>query len=75
MDGVDVIEAMAKRRGFRFKGGDYDLEKAALTLLQDYRDGAIGRISLETPESRSAMLQSLIATPPDEAADHSLPDA
>ncbi len=30
--------------------------EAALTLLQDYRSGALGRISLETPESRSTML-------------------
>ncbi len=56
IDGADLIEAVAKRRGFRLKGGAYDFEKAALTLLQDYRDGTIGRISLETPDTRSAML-------------------
>lgn len=57
MDGADLIEAVAKRRGYRLKGGDYDEEKAALMILQDYRSGAMGRISLETPETRSAMLQ------------------
>ncbi|HZW25068.1 MAG TPA: ribosome biogenesis GTPase YlqF [Gallionella sp.] len=56
LDGASLIEAIAQRRGFRIKGGDYDLEKAALTLLQDYRDGALGRISLETPDSRREML-------------------
>ena len=56
MDAVDVIEAVAQKRGFRIKGGDLDLEKAAHTLLQDYRTGAIGRISLETPSTRPAML-------------------
>ncbi len=56
LDGPAVIEAIARKRGFRLKGGDFDLEKAALTLLQDYRDGVLGRISLETPESRAAML-------------------
>ena len=56
LDGVGVIEAIALRRGFRLKGGAFDLEKAALTMLQDYRDGALGRISLETPELRKAML-------------------
>ena len=55
-DGADLIAAVAKRRGFRLKGGEYDYEKAALTLLQDYRDGTIGRISLETPETRKQML-------------------
>ena len=56
MDGADLIEAVAKRRGFRLKGGAYDFEKAALMLLQDYRDGTIGRISLETPDTRKEML-------------------
>ncbi len=58
IDGVSVIEGVAKRRGYRLKGGEFDLEKAAHTLLQDYRTGALGRISLETPESRSALLAS-----------------
>jgi ribosome biogenesis GTPase A len=56
MDGADVIAAIAKRRGYLLKGGEPDLEKAALMLLQDYRTGALGRISLETTKSRSAML-------------------
>lgn len=56
MDGADVIAAIAQKRGYRLKGGAPDLEKAALMLLQDYRSGALGRISLETPESRSTML-------------------
>ena len=38
------------------KGGGLDLEKAAQILLQDYRDGALGRISLETPQTRAAMI-------------------
>jgi len=57
MDGADAIAAIAKKRGYRLKGGDYDLEKTALALLQDYRTGALGRISLETPQSRAAMLE------------------
>ena len=57
LDGEGLIEAVARRRGFLVKGGGIDLEKAALTLLQDYRDGALGRISLETPASREEMLQ------------------
>jgi ribosome biogenesis GTPase A len=57
MDGADVIAAIAQKRGYRIKGGDPDLEKTALMLLQDYRTGALGRISLETPQSRSIMLE------------------
>lgn len=56
MDGIAVVESVGKRRGFRVKGGALDLEKAALTLLQDYRDGRLGRITLETPATRARMI-------------------
>jgi ribosome biogenesis GTPase A len=41
---------MGIKRGFRQKGGDLDFEKASHTFLGDYRSGALGRISLETPD-------------------------
>jgi ribosome biogenesis GTPase A len=41
------------------KGGGVDLEKAARILLDDYRSGALGRISLESPATRGAMLASV----------------
>ncbi len=58
MDGVEVIEAIAKKRGCLLKGrgGEPDLEKAAMILLTEYRGGKLGRISLETPGTRAAML-------------------
>ena len=56
MDAVDLLEAVAKRRGFRLKGGEFDMEKTAVTFLVDYRSGAIGRVSLETPDSRNEMM-------------------
>jgi ribosome biogenesis GTPase A len=62
MDGHALIEAVARQRGYRIKGGEYDFEKASLTLLQEYRDGALGRISLETPASRAEMLAQLHAS-------------
>ncbi|MDD2775160.1 MAG: ribosome biogenesis GTPase YlqF [Gallionella sp.] len=56
LDGMGVVEAIAKKRGClqRGRGGLLDLEKAAMILLTDYRSGALGRISLETPETRKA---------------------
>lgn len=56
LDAVAIIEAIARRRGLLQRGGQSDLEKAANVLLQDYRDGLLGRISLETPATRRAML-------------------
>lgn len=61
LDGAALLELIAERRGCRSKGGHLDLEKAALILLGDYRSGALGPISLETPESRQAMLANALA--------------
>jgi ribosome biogenesis GTPase A len=62
MDGVSVLEAIAKKRGClrQGRGGELDLEKAAMILLTEYRAGKIGRISLETPETRAAMLAAAV---------------
>ena len=59
-DAVGVLEAVAGKRGCLIKGsgGELDLAKAALILLTDYRSGALGRISLETPQTRADMLRS-----------------
>ncbi len=56
MDGIAVVEGVAARRGYRQKGGDLDFEKASHIFLQDYRTGTLGRISLETPETRAVRL-------------------
>jgi ribosome biogenesis GTPase A len=56
VDAIGVVENVAARRGFRVRGGDFDFEKAAHVLLNDYRSGALGRISLETPDTRAVRL-------------------
>jgi ribosome biogenesis GTPase A len=52
LDGADVLEAIAIKRGClrKGKGGELDREKAAKILLTEFRNGTLGRISLETPE-------------------------
>ena len=62
LDGPALLEAVAKRRGCLVKGGGLDLEKAALILLDDYRSGALGRVSLETPETRQGMIDAAVLT-------------
>ena len=65
LDATGVLEAIAKKRGCILKGrsGELDLEKAAMILLTDYRTGTLGRISLETPASRQAILAAAAAKP------------
>lgn len=48
-DAHGVVSAIARKRGLVIKGGALDLEKAALVLLQEFRNGTLGRISLEAP--------------------------
>ncbi|NMG15983.1 ribosome biogenesis GTPase YlqF [Aromatoleum bremense] len=64
LDGVGLIETIAARRGCRLKGGAPDLEKASQIFLNDYRSGVLGRISLETPESRREMLSAAASGAP-----------
>lgn len=59
MDATDVIAAIAKRRGYVGRGGMPDIDKAAQVLLVDYRTGVLGRVSLETPATRQAMVQAV----------------
>jgi ribosome biogenesis GTPase A len=69
MDGVDLLEAIAKRRTYKRHDGLWDMEKTAMAFLTDYRSGAIGRISLETPNSRVLMTQASLVLP-DHATDN-----
>jgi ribosome biogenesis GTPase A len=53
-DGHGLVVHVAGRRGLKLKGGELDVEKAAAVLLADFRDGLLGRVSLETPEQVAA---------------------
>ena len=50
MNGFELLEEAAKKRGFLISKGEYDIERMANTLLGEYHDGKLGRISLERPE-------------------------
>lgn len=63
-DAPALLEEVGRRRGCLQKGGGLDLEKAAQILLLDYRSGALGQISLETPVTREAMLADAAANGP-----------
>lgn len=49
MNGFELLEEAAKKRGFLVSRGEYDIERMANTLLGEYHDGKLGRISLEKP--------------------------
>ena len=50
MNGFELLEQAAKKRGFLVSRGEYDIERMANTLLGEYHDGKLGRLSLEAPD-------------------------
>ena len=49
-NGYELLEAAAKKRGFLVSRGEYDLERMANTLLGEYHEGMLGRLTLELPD-------------------------
>lgn len=47
MEAIDIYEAIAKRRGAIIAGGDFDYTRTATIILNDFRTGKLGRITLE----------------------------
>lgn len=50
-DGYDLLQLVARKRGMLISGGELNTERAAAMLLDEFRGGKIGRISLEKPKS------------------------
>jgi len=50
MKGLELLELLGKKRGMLISGGEVDTERAAIMLLDEFRAGKIGCISLEKPE-------------------------
>ena len=49
MTGWEMLELGARKRGFLISGGEVDLELMANILLDEFRGGKMGRITLELP--------------------------
>ncbi len=49
MEPYDLLELIGVKRGMRISGGEVNTERAAAMLLDEFRGGKIGRITLERP--------------------------
>ncbi len=49
LNGFELLEQAAKKRGFLVSKGEYDIERMANTLLKEYHEGKLGRLTLEMP--------------------------
>ena len=48
--GLILLEKVGKKRGMMISGGEINTERAAITVLDEFRSGKLGRITLEVPK-------------------------
>lgn len=51
LKGYEILEVIGRRRGMVISGGEIDTYRAANTILDEFRGGKIGRITLELPKN------------------------
>lgn len=51
-DGLSLLEKVGKKRGMMISGGEINTERAAITVLDEFRSGKLGRITLELPPDK-----------------------
>ncbi len=47
LEPYELLELIAKKRGMLLRKGEYDTERAAVMLLDEYRSGKLGKITLD----------------------------
>jgi len=49
MSPEEILEAVARKRGMLISGGEADTERAAITIIDEFRAAKLGRVTLELP--------------------------
>lgn len=49
-EGFDILQKVGRKRGFLIAGGEINTERTAITVIDEFRSGKIGRLSLEKPQ-------------------------
>lgn len=50
-EGQDLMDAVCKGRGWLLKGSEYDYDRAARVILDEFRGGKLGRVTLESADA------------------------
>ena len=48
--GFELLERIGRKRGFLVSGGEINTERAAITVMDEFRNGTLGRLTLEKPK-------------------------
>lgn len=49
VSGIDLLEKVGRKRGMIISGGEVNTERTAITVLDEFRSGKLGQITLEFP--------------------------
>lgn len=49
LEPYELLELVGRKRGMLISGGEVNTERAAVTVLDEYRGGKLGRLTLEAP--------------------------
>lgn len=52
---LEMLDAVCERRKLLLRGGEYDYERAYRALLDDFRSGKLGRVTLDTAEDMQGL--------------------
>ena len=55
--GLELLEKVGRKRGMMISGGEINTERAAITVIDEFRSGKLGRITLETPPKKEQLCQ------------------
>ncbi|HRR76009.1 MAG TPA: ribosome biogenesis GTPase YlqF [Ruminococcus sp.] len=50
--GLALLEKVGRKRGMMISGGEINTERAAITVIDEFRSGKLGRITLELPPKK-----------------------
>ncbi len=49
LDGYELLELAGRKRGMLISGGEVNTERAAITVMDEYRGGKLGKLTFEEP--------------------------
>ncbi|WP_295083930.1 ribosome biogenesis GTPase YlqF [Ruminococcus sp.] len=55
--GLELLEKVGRKRGMMISGGEINTERAAITVIDEFRSGKLGRITLESPPQKEQLCQ------------------
>ena len=70
LGGVDLLEGVCRGRGFLMKGNVCDLDRGCAVVLDEFRAGKLGRITLELPAQETRRRIALPGDAPREEENH-----